>query len=302
MNKYELNSEDESMPENEFGYYVNMKEICPGGHYGGREEEWFSAQAVNPAMRMLLRMNAIPASDRYNGRRCTLNGYRFLEDFDEGYANGIEYFDKHFTISTDTLYQNQEKYVSDLNFHFYDAYVDDVMEGWHTIIDEEVDQLDGQTVNRHGFYSAIINSVEDLVYRYPSIFIDFFVKKTISPRIETITEKLKHDLTEHGFFELEKVKVLSPDILKELLGLIAKSKASYKVAMLAYLGFVKHLEKIYPAKVRLHEALSKITGGHSRNIAGQVRTFGPTNEDTRRFQAVQQKAKVESDYQNLLNT
>ena len=302
MNQYELNSDDESAPISSGWYYVKMEEICKNGYYPGREAEWPFAQPVNHAIRFLLHMDTIPAYDRINGKPCTLVTEKFFNDFNEGYANGIEYFDKHFTVSTDTLYQNQEKYVSDLNFHFYDSYIDDITEGWHSIINQEVFDFGKSEVRRQGYYSAIINMVEELVYRYPSLFVDFFVKKTTSPQIETITETLKNNLFKHGFFELQKVKALSPDKVKELLGLMSKSTAGYKVAMLSYLGFIQRLENLYPVKGKLHEAISKITGGAARNIAGEVRTFGSTKEDIKRFKAFSLKPKVETDYQNLLIT
>jgi hypothetical protein len=122
---------------------------------------------------------------------------------------------------------------------------------------------------------------------------------TIKPETKTNTLKLK--LEEYGFFELIKVEQLTKPNQHRLVELISTNDLPYSIAMLEYLGFLKHLENEYfKIKDKLHKAVAELFKVDARTVKGNINVLNEfSNEKRERYTADKQKQIVIKNYQEL---
>ncbi len=118
---------------------------------------------------------------------------------------------------------------------------------------------------------------------------------------ETKTDKLKEQLGRYGFFELPKVKQLSERTKQSLVELISSNGLPYTIAMLDFLGFIRHLKaEHFTSDYKLFQAIAIWLQVSARTIKGNVYVLNEkSNEDRTRYTADQQKKKVQKDYEEL---
>ncbi|PIB34984.1 hypothetical protein BFP72_06045 [Reichenbachiella sp. 5M10] len=114
---------------------------------------------------------------------------------------------------------------------------------------------------------------------------------------------LRDKLTEHGFFNLEKVKSISEEKQGDLLKKIYEAKLPYQIAMINFLGFIDHLNKEYfpvanKRNIEIAKWLNSDKNGDSvrKNITSLVNNSGGTND---RYTAYKHKEQVEKDYNSI---
>lgn len=121
--------------------------------------------------------------------------------------------------------------------------------------------------------------------------------------IETKTHRLKETLANYGFYELESVKVLSDSSKQNLIELICNNDLPYVIAMIDYLGLLKHLMlEHFNAKCRLNREVSKWFNADKtgRSVKGNISTLSSkSNEDRKKYTAHLYKETVIRDYQNI---
>lgn len=125
--------------------------------------------------------------------------------------------------------------------------------------------------------------------------------KNIPQPIETKTDKLKLNFVKYGFFELPKVKQLSDTNKQNLIELICANDTPYKIAMIDYLDFLKHLKTQYfKTGTKLNSNIAEWFGVDERSIKGNISILEPySNENEKRYTANQQKKIVINDYEKL---
>jgi|GEM_PF-4419973 len=119
--------------------------------------------------------------------------------------------------------------------------------------------------------------------------------------LQSKTDFLKIEFEKYGFFKLEKVKALSPNNADLLIKKLCESKIPYAIAMMDYLGFIKHLElEFFKSSFQINKLIS---GWFNSDVDGRtVRgnrsslTKPPTEK---RYTAHNHKENVEKDYKNL---
>jgi hypothetical protein len=120
-------------------------------------------------------------------------------------------------------------------------------------------------------------------------------------KIESKSEKIKSNLSNYGFFEIPKVKNLSTQQKQSLLDLLCSKSSPYSIAMLDYIGFIKHLtfeHSMTAAKI------SKLIGAwldmDTRAVKGNMAVLDEySNENRNRYTADKHKENVKNDYQQL---
>lgn len=191
--------------------YKGTDSDYPGARYYfvGIIGDDFRGQPANLEIRACLSDKQIPATNMHTCKLIKLDGSVFQHEFNYGYDKGREYFDKHFSISLDTLYQKSENYVSSLYYHFHEVEIEDIYDGhgWNSIVSQKHRLLYPGVFRTHGFYSALIDRVKDLAIRHPTLFLDFFIKRTIAPANEIKPSELSPKRKEiNDYFENAKEK------------------------------------------------------------------------------------------------
>jgi hypothetical protein len=116
--------------------------------------------------------------------------------------------------------------------------------------------------------------------------------------------KINNALKSNGFFEIEKVKVLSEANQSKLIKLILDNKLPYRIAMLDFLDFFSYLEQEYSyTKTDMYTRVSDWLGADrtGRSVKGNILgLLKASNENKERYTAHLHKEKVKKDYQNLI--
>lgn len=121
--------------------------------------------------------------------------------------------------------------------------------------------------------------------------------------IKTKADILKEQLSQYGFFELEKVKTLSEQSKVSIIEKIAESGLPYAIAMFDYLQFISYLEKKhFDRKYKLNKEVSKWFDSdyEGRAVKGNISSLLKyTTENKDRYTAYKHKKNVIKDYELL---
>ena len=117
----------------------------------------------------------------------------------------------------------------------------------------------------------------------------------------TKSEELKVNLIKYGFFELPKVKVLSPKNQSKLFEKLNTNVSPYIIAMFDYLGFLKHLTMEYSmTKAKINDTIGKMLDIDPRTVKGNINVLTDYSEEKKvRYTSHKHKETVINDY-NLL--
>lgn len=161
-----------------------------------------------------------------------------------------------------------------------------------------------------------VNSSKDEEQRYRKILKEWFadekrfidevtpIVKALPPQpIKTKADILKEQLSQYGFFELEKVKTLSEQSKVLIIEKIAESGLPYAIAMFDYLQFISYLEKKhFDSKYKLNREISKWfdSDKEGRAVKGNISSLlKNTTENKDRYTAYTHKENVIKDYEPL---
>lgn len=161
-----------------------------------------------------------------------------------------------------------------------------------------------------------VNSSKDEEQRYRKILKEWFadekrfvdevtpIVKALPPQpIKTKANILKEQLSQYGFFELEKVKTLSEQSKVSIIEKIAESGLPYAIAMFDYLQFIPYLEKKhFDSKYKLNREVSKWfdSDKEGRAVKGNISSLlKNTTENKDRYTAYKHKENVIKDYELL---
>ena len=161
-----------------------------------------------------------------------------------------------------------------------------------------------------------VNSSKDEEQRYRKILKEWFadekrfidevtpIVKALPPQpIKTKADILKEQLSQYGFFELEKVKTLSEQSKVSIIEKIAESGLPYAIAMFDYLQFIPYLEKKhFDSKYKLNREVSKWfdSDKEGRAVKGNISSLlKNTTENKDRYTAYKHKENVINDYKLL---
>ncbi|TZF84606.1 hypothetical protein FW774_06365 [Pedobacter sp. BS3] len=130
------------------------------------------------------------------------------------------------------------------------------------------------------------------------------IEKALPPQpIKTKADILKEQLSQYGFFELEKVKTLSEQSKVSIIEKIAESGLPYAIAMFDYLQFIPYLEKKhFDSKYKLNREVSKWfdSDKEGRAVKGNISSLlKNTTENKDRYTAYKHKENVIKDYELL---
>ena len=171
----------------------------------------------------------------------------------------------------------------------------------------QIDFFFNEKINSDTEYENFIMRDEYWFYReYQNYLIEKRTKlvKTLPPQqIKTKADLLKEQLSQYGFFELEKVKTLSEQSKVSIIEKIAESGLPYAIAMFDYLQFIPYLEKKhFDSKYKLNREISKWfdSDKEGRAVKGNISSLlKNTTENKDRYTAYKHKENVIKDYKLL---
>lgn len=262
-----------------------------------------SVKIFTPELAVILTSKELPARNMDNQIETKINGFEYLDSYVKGYREGEKHFENEFKVSADTLYgDNAEQYVRDIHANFFHARHGG-NEGWGYVKKQYPFILTHSAVNQFGFYSGIVNKVEEQIQKHPRLFSTFdkCEHDLQSDHAETKTDKVKGELNKYGFFELSMVKQISEPNKQALIELICVNDLPYSIAMLDFTGFLRHLKAQYfTTDYQLFKTVAKWFNVTDRAVKGNINVLKEfSKENRKRYTADQQKQAVQNDYEKL---
>lgn len=235
----------------------------------------------------------------------TINGWNYLNTYIEAYKEGERYFEAEFKVSPNTIYgANAEQYVRDIHQNFFHVQHTGINEGWGYVKKQYPVILTHKAMKEFGYYSGIVNKVEEQAKKHPQLFAAFEkCEHNLPKQTETKTDKLKAELGKYGFFYLPKVMQLSEPNKQKLVELISTNSLPYSIAMFDFLGFLKHIEnEHFKTKYKLNIGVAKWFNSDKdgRAVKGNISSLSDySTENKNKYTAHTHKEKVNTDYQKL---
>lgn len=164
-----------------------------------------TVKIYTPELAVIFTSKELPARNMDTQKETTVNGWEYLKTYIEAYKEGEQYFETEFKVSPNTLYgANAEQYVRDIHLNFFHIQHTKPNEGWGYVKNSYPFILTHKAVREFGYYSGIVNKVEEQVKKYPRLFATF--------------DKCEHDLppqqTETEQETIEIKPVLKPEVLQ----------------------------------------------------------------------------------------
>jgi hypothetical protein len=123
---------------------------------------------------LILTSKELPAQNMDTQKETILNGWEYLKTYIEAYKEGEQYFEIEFKVSPNTLYgANAEQYARDIHLNFFHVQHTGKNEGWGYVKKQYPFILTYKAVKEWGYYSGIVNKVEEQVKKYPQLFTTF---------------------------------------------------------------------------------------------------------------------------------
>jgi hypothetical protein len=133
-----------------------------------------TVKIYTPELAVILTSKALPAKNMDTQKETTLNGMDYLNTYIEAYKEGEQYFENEFKVSPSTLYgANAEQYVRDIHLNFFHVQHTGINEGWGYVKKQYPFVLTHKAIKEHGYYSGIVNKVEEQVKKHPKLFATF---------------------------------------------------------------------------------------------------------------------------------
>jgi hypothetical protein len=133
-----------------------------------------TVKIYTPELAVIFTSKKLPARNMDTQKETTLNGWEYLNTYIEAYKEGEQYFETEFRVSPNTLYGvNAEQYVRDIHLNFFHVQHIGINEGWGYVKKQYPIILTHKAVKEFGYYSGIVNKVEEQVKKYPRLFATF---------------------------------------------------------------------------------------------------------------------------------
>lgn len=193
----------EEQEQTKHEYKVFKREIENNGCFKVKTET-DTVKIYTPELAVIFTSNKLSARNMDTQTETIINGSEYLKTYIEAYKEGEQYFETEFKVSTNTLYgANAEQYVRDIHLNFFHVQHTGTNEGWSYVKKQYPMILTHKAVKEFGYYSGIVNKVEEQVKKYPRLFATFDKCEHNLPPInsETDTEKYtaKHYLLAYLF-------------------------------------------------------------------------------------------------------
>jgi len=216
--RFELTTFIEKLEQTKHPYKSFQREIENNGCFKVKTET-DTVKIYTPELAVILTSKELPTLNIDTQKETTVNGWEYLKTYIEAYKEGEQYFETEVKVSPNTIYgANAEQYVRDIHLNFFHVQHNGVDEGWGYVKKRYPTILTHKAVKEYGYYSGIVNKVEEQVKKYPRPFATFDKCEHNLPPQPIVKQKPEKE-TPKTFEELfYNTDLVTPfiDILKEL--------------------------------------------------------------------------------------
>ena len=164
-------SEEQEQTKHEYKSF--KREIENNGCFKEKTET-DTVKIYTPELAVILTSKELPSLNMDTQTETNINGWEYLKTYIEAYKEGEQYFETEFKVSPNTLYgANAEQYVRDIHLNFFQVQHTGTNEGWSYVKKQYPIILTHKAVKEFGYYSGIVNKVEEQVKKYPRLFATF---------------------------------------------------------------------------------------------------------------------------------
>ena len=154
-------------------FYVYQWQIKNNGCFKIKQDDDL-VKVYTPQLGLALLTREIATFDKEQNIETIINGLDYLNSYVEGFKKGEQYFDAKFQVSADVRYgANAEDYVMDIHDNYFHRQHIAGFEGWGFVKSNFPINLTHKRVWEFGYYSGIVNKVEEQVKAHPRIFAKF---------------------------------------------------------------------------------------------------------------------------------
>ncbi|WP_242093604.1 hypothetical protein [Aestuariivivens sediminicola] len=133
-----------------------------------------TVKIYTPELAVIFTSNKLPVQNMDEQSETEINGRDYLETYIEAYKEGEQYFENEYKVPPGTLYgNNAEKYVKDIHINFFHIRHTEANEGWSYVKKQYPVILTYKAIREFGYYSGIVNKVEEQLKKYPRLFSTF---------------------------------------------------------------------------------------------------------------------------------
>lgn len=201
-------SEEQEQTKHEYKSF--KREIENNGCFKVKTET-DTVKIYTPELAVIFTSKELPSRNMDTQTETNINGWEYLKTYIEAYKEGKQYFETEFKVSPNTLYgANAEQYVRDIHLNFFHVKHTGINEGWGYVKKQYPIILTHKAVKEFGYYSGIVNKVEEQVKKYPRLFATFDKCEHNLPPQQT--EKPKPELKLKDFF----IKEVSSDTIEAI--------------------------------------------------------------------------------------
>lgn len=202
----------------------------------------YKAKIYTAGLAFILTSKELPARNMDTNTETTINGWDYLETFIAGFKEGEQYFEAEFKASSNTLYgANAEQYVKDIHTNFFHVQHTEMIKGWGDVKKHYPTLLTHKIIKEYGYYSGIVNKVEEQIKKHPQLFAtfdkcehDLIPQPIVKPKealSDLITHKKSVEIVESIKIQYKNIKGKRLKILLlafQNLGLLPKERIAQK--------------------------------------------------------------------------
>ena len=137
------------------------------------EVEKETVKIYNPQLAVILTSNELPAKDLDTQTETKIDSWKYLKTFVAAYKEGEQYFETTFKVSPEIMFgAGGKNYVNEIHMNFFHLQ-HRMNEGWVYVKKAEPLILTHKAIKEYGYYSGLVNKVEQLIIEYPRLFAAF---------------------------------------------------------------------------------------------------------------------------------
>jgi hypothetical protein len=188
----------------------------------------------SPYLTVVLTSIELPVKSSDTQAETIINSWEFLMTYIKGYKRGEQYFETEHKVSQDIFYGTGFKeYANDIHrFYFREKHGSN--KGWVYVKNTEPHVLTHKEIEEIGYYSGLVNKVEELIKKYPEKFAMFekheLQTKQLAAKTEQETPKTFEELfynPEHAEICLRILSELQPPVIDSINNYIGNLKGVF---------------------------------------------------------------------------
>lgn len=217
-------------------FYVYQFQIENNGCYK-IQLDTETVKVYTPQLAIVLASNEMSVLNLDTNTETTINGFDYLETYVKAYKEGEQYFESEYKVSQNILYSPEgEQYVRGIHENFFHTRHTTSIEGWGYVKKSYPIILTHKNIKEFGYYSGIVNKVEELVKKHRFPFVKFekcehdLISEKTEAEVKTEQPKTFEELfynPEHAKPCLEILSELHPPVIDAINNYIGKAKGIF---------------------------------------------------------------------------